>query len=253
MTAFVDHFQLRATDRVAVRLAVGEWHEAVLLTPNHQRRRLHAAQPMTQLGIMHVRLPAKPLRHDLAVLGQLDLLRRGLERKELLAFGDLVDVVEDHRTKFLRRHQKNIRDLRPFDVEPDRIDQDQLRYSLRTGRRQLGRDPSAHRKTDNRHALHVEAIEKVHVEVDHVSHAVEPRRLARTAKSRMRGKVKLMMLSQRVVTMQPAHVSSCAMQHQEWAALAASDQMSLRATQFDKFFTKIRHECLFSYSRITYR
>src|SRR5207245_3202456 len=108
-------------------------------------------------------------------------------------------------------------------------------------------------KTDNRHALHVEAIEKVHVEVDHVGHAVEPRRLARTAKSRMRGKVKLMMLSQRVVTMQPAHVSSGAMQRQEWAALAAPAVMTFRVAQLDKFFTKICHECLFSASRITYQ
>src|SRR6267378_2493815 len=46
MTAFVDHFQLRAPDRVAVRLAMGERNEPVLLAPNHQRRRLHAAQTM---------------------------------------------------------------------------------------------------------------------------------------------------------------------------------------------------------------
>src|SRR5712691_9573122 len=169
---------------------------------------------MYQLGIMHVRLPAKPLRHDLAVFGQFDLFRRGLDWEEFLAFSDLIDVVEDHRTKFLRRHQKNIRDLRAFYMEPDRIDQDQLRYSLRTGRRQLGRDPSAHRKTDQRHMLQVEAIEKVHIEIDHVSHAVEPRRLARTAKSRMRRKIKIMMLRQGVVKMQPAGVSSGAMQHQ---------------------------------------
>src|SRR5260370_40314579 len=61
LTAFVDHIQLRAPDRVAVSLAVGEWHEADLLTPNHQYRRLHAPQPMNQLGIMHLLLPRKPL------------------------------------------------------------------------------------------------------------------------------------------------------------------------------------------------
>jgi hypothetical protein len=93
--------------------------------------------------------------------------------------------------------------------------------------------------------LQVEAIEKVHVEVDHVRHAVEPRRLTRTAESRMRREVNVMMLGQRVVKMQPAGISSGAMQQQEWAAFAAPDYMNFRATEFDKFFTKICHECLF--------
>jgi hypothetical protein len=67
--------------------------------------------------------------------------------------------------------------------------------------------------------LQVEVIEKVNVEVEACCRTTQA---CSTAKSRMRRKVNVMMLGQRVVKMQPAGISSGAMQ-QQWAAFAAPD------------------------------
>src|ERR1700757_1602605 len=108
MATTLDHPELRTIYCFAVSLAMSKWYEPIVPSPDNQRRRLHPAQSMDQLWIVHIRLPAKPLRHNLAVIAGFNLLGGRVVWKQFFPLLDLSEIMKRQFLKLGRSQQKYI-------------------------------------------------------------------------------------------------------------------------------------------------
>src|SRR5438067_1023281 len=74
MAAVGDDLKTGLRQRLRVKLAGAEWHDAVVVAPDHERGRSYAAEQVRQGGVEHVRLPGDTEDHVAVDLELLELL-----------------------------------------------------------------------------------------------------------------------------------------------------------------------------------
>jgi hypothetical protein len=168
--AVLDDLHRRVGYPLGVDVAVLDGHHAVVVGPQHERRRCDTVQPALELGVVEVRRPAVARQAGLVAVGGEDEVHVGLGREHA---GRLLGVLEERRDELLGRHEEDVRGHVARDPQPGGTKQREPVDPLGRVDGELGRQPAAERPADDVDALEPEAVEDLEVVVDEIVHRLD--------------------------------------------------------------------------------
>src|SRR3984893_12952569 len=185
MAGAVDGLEARAGNSGAIGAAVVLTENAIIHSPQKQRRNADTMQPSLELWIMHVGRPGVT-GDRLAIAGRAAHLI--LRHRLVVPLADVGIAVSDlEKIGFSYGEDvRNVALLAAAHLDAHGIGQNEMGNPGGGFDRDLGRDPPAKRDTRDDNALEIELIEEIEVEIGEVVDGVERFRRLRSAETRMR-------------------------------------------------------------------
>ncbi len=221
MSGVGDHGQRRAGDEAVERLGIGRRDDAVLPSPDHVGRNVHAMQPALEPRIEEARLPAEARACDAVEDGLVLILVGG----RALGGGLAEPGIGIGKTRLLLRiDHEDVGLGNAFDMDAGRRDQGQAAQPVGRAHRHFQRDPAAERLADHVNPREPERLDEVEIEVGDVGNVVDPGGQLRAVEAGVIGHDHVELFRQRIEQRRPFAEPVGAVQvHERLAAPAAPD------------------------------
>src|SRR5579862_3147128 len=185
MAGALDQLEARARNGGAIGAAIGRRDDAILRTPEKERRKADAMEAAFELWIVQIGSPAKArcrftrprdrVELFLRQLGEVALRPYLVEIELLLQLG-IGDEI----------HIENIARLAIADLDAESVDENEMREARGILHCDLGRDPAADAGADDRDVAQIERLEQIEIEISEIVDVIELRRNLGATIARMR-------------------------------------------------------------------